>query len=59
LDFGDGCPVFACHAPEHKATALGFGAQRGGRQSELGGDHAETHRRIIIDGDLDIGGGCF
>jgi hypothetical protein len=55
LNFGDGCPVFACHPGNYKPASFGFCAQRGGRQPELGGDHGETHGRIVIDGEADVG----
>jgi hypothetical protein len=59
LNFGDGCPVLACHPGNYKPAALGFGAQRGGRQSKLRGDRGEAQRLVVVDGDLDVGVRCF
>jgi hypothetical protein len=59
LNFGDGCPVLACHSGNYKPASLGFGAQRGGRQPKLSGDHGEALRLVVINGDLDVGGRCF
>jgi hypothetical protein len=48
LNFGDGCPVLARDSGNYKPASLGFGAQRGGRQSELSGDHGEALRLVVI-----------
>jgi hypothetical protein len=52
LNFGDGCPVFACHSGNYKPASFGFGAQRSDGQAKLGGDHAEAQERIIVDHDM-------
>jgi hypothetical protein len=49
LNFGDGCPVFACDPRNYKPAAFGFCAQCGGGQPELSGDHAEALRLVVID----------
>jgi len=49
LNFGDGCPVFACHPRNYKSAAFGFGAQRRSGESELSGDDAEAQRLVVID----------
>ncbi|MGA8583886.1 MAG: hypothetical protein WB715_08620 [Roseiarcus sp.] len=48
MNFGDGCPVLARDSGNYKPAALGFGAQRGGRQSELSGDNGEALRLVVI-----------